>query len=255
MRQILPLADPGPEPDLAQLYAYPAGGTAWVRANMVASADGAAAIDGRSGGLAGAADHLVFGLLRAMADVILVGAGTVRAEAYRPARVAQRWAGLRAGRPPSPPIAVVTRSLELDPAGPLLTGAPAHSRTIVITTQAAPARRKADLASDAEVIIAGQDHVDLSAAIGALAAAGYRRILTEGGPHLLGEIAGAGLIDELCLTVSPLLAGTGAGRIIRAVGPLAGPDGTGRGRLSLAHVLEDQGNLLCRYLVSAPPAG
>jgi riboflavin biosynthesis pyrimidine reductase len=252
VRQILPLKDSGPEPDLAELYAYPAGDTAWIRANMVASADGAATLNGRSGGLAGAADRLVFGLLRAMADVILVGAGTVRAEAYRPARISERWSSLREGRPPSPPIAVVTRSLDFGPAGTLLTQAPEDGRTIVITTQSAPADRRAAVARDAELIIAGVDQVDLRAAVGALTAAGHRRILTEGGPHLLGRIAEAGLLDDLCLTISPLLAGDRAGRIIQGAGPLAHPSGTALGQLSLAHVLEDEGYLLCRYLRSAP---
>ena len=88
-------------------------GRPWVRANMIESADGAAAVDGLSGGLGGSADHEIFGLLRALAGVILVGAGTVRAERYHPARVAPRWAALRAGRPDTPPIAVLSA-----PAGP-----------------------------------------------------------------------------------------------------------------------------------------
>jgi riboflavin biosynthesis pyrimidine reductase len=247
VRQIHPPAA-GPEPDLARLYAYPGGSAAWLRANMVTSADGAAVLNGLSGGLAGAADRQVFALLRALADVILVGARTARAEAYRPARVAGRWSGLRAGRPPAPPIAVITRSLDLGPAGALLTDAPGHSRTIVIAASSSPADRRAAVARDAELIIAGEEHVDLPAAIGALAAMGHRRILTEGGPHLLGQLAGAGLLDELCLTVSPLLVGNGGGRIIQGAGPLADSGRADLGRLSLAHVLEDEGYLLCRYV-------
>ena len=69
---------------------------------MIESADGAAAVDGLSGGLGGSADHEIFGLLRALAGVILVGAGTVRAEAYRPARVAPRWARAARGPPGHP---------------------------------------------------------------------------------------------------------------------------------------------------------
>jgi riboflavin biosynthesis pyrimidine reductase len=249
VRQIHPIAAAGPELDLARLYAYPAGHAPWLRANMISSADGAAVLNGLSGGLAGAADRQILALLRAMADVILVGASTVRAEGYRPARVSERWSGLRDGRPPSPPIAVVTRALQLDPASPLLAEAPGHARTILITAAAAPAERRAAVARNAELIIAGEDSVDLRTAIGALGALGHRRILTEGGPHLLGQIAGAGLLDELCLTISPLLAGTGAGRIIQGAGPLADSS-----RLSLAHVLEDQGYLLCRYLRSTAGA-
>ena len=76
---------------------------------MIESADGAAAVDGLSGGLSGPGDRAVFGVLRALADVILVGAGTAREEKYRPARVRPEWAGLRAGRPAAPPIAVLYR--------------------------------------------------------------------------------------------------------------------------------------------------
>jgi riboflavin biosynthesis pyrimidine reductase len=262
VRQIHPQQDSGRELSLPALYAYPGEtvrGRPWVRANMIASADGAATASGLSGGLSGDADRTVFGVLRALADVVLVGAGTVRAEAYRPARIPERWAGLREGRTPSPPIAVVSRSLDLMPASPLLTEAPGHARTIVITVQGAPADRKAAVASQAELIVAGEQRVDLRAAIGALAAMGHRRILTEGGPHLLGQIAEAGLLDELCLTVSPVLAGGQAGRIIEGAAPPPGGrqpgEGASPGPLALAHVLEDQGYLLCRYLRSAAAAG
>jgi riboflavin biosynthesis pyrimidine reductase len=249
---------PGPAgnspPDLARLYAYPAhtgAGRPWVRASMIESADGAAAVDGLSGALGGPADHEIFGLLRALAGVILVGAGTVRAEAYRPARVAARWAPLRAGRPATPPIAVLSGRLDLDPAGPLLAGAPAEARTIVITAESAAGDRRAELAPHADVIIGGEHEVTAEGAVSALARRGYREILAEGGPYLLGQLAAAGLIDELCVTISPVLAGGPAGRIIQ--GPVPAPGGPFPGaqasRLSLAHVLaDDHGYLLCRYL-------
>jgi riboflavin biosynthesis pyrimidine reductase len=246
VRQLLPA---GQRPDLAALYAYPAGlDRAWVRANMIESADGAAEVDGRSGGLSGPGDRDVFGVLRALADVILVGAGTARDEQYRPARVRPEWAGLRAGRPAAPPIAVLTGRLDLDLAGPLLspaTGGPApDARTIVITCGTCAADRRAAAAAHADVIVAGERQVDLAAAVAALAQRGHRRILAEGGPRLLGQLAAAGLIDELCVTVSPVLAGGPAGRIIQ--GP---PGGAGRARLDLAHVLAGDSYLFCRYLV------
>jgi riboflavin biosynthesis pyrimidine reductase len=257
VRQIHPTESSGQEVSLPGLYAYPdepaRGGRPWVRANMVASADGAATANGRSGGLSGEADRTVFGVLRALADVVLVGAGTVRAEAYRTPRVGERWAWLREGRPAAPPIAVLSRSLDLGQGRALVTGTRGPARTIVITVQAAPADRKAAVARDAELIIAGEDSIDLHSAISALAAMGHRRILTEGGPHLLEEIIEAGLLDELCLTISPLLAGSGAGRIVQ--GMAADAERPGLGPLSLAHVLEDQGYLLCRYVRSAGPAG
>ena len=231
MRLIYPGPAGNGPPDLPGLYAYPvrAGvGSAgpdrpWVRAGMIESADGAAAVDGLSGGLGGPADRDVFGLLRALAGVILVGAGTARAEAYRPARVAERWAGLRAGRAATPPIAVLSGRLDLDPAGPLLAEAPAGARTIVITAESAPAARRADVARHADVIIGGEHEVTAAAAVSVLAGLGYREVLAEGGPHLLGQLAAADLIDELCVTISPVLAGGPAGRIIQ--GPALAPGG------------------------------
>ena len=257
MRQIFPGPAELSDGDLAARYAYPdqaGAGAHWLRANMVTSLDGAATMAGRSGGLSGEADRQVFAMLRALTDVILVGAGTVRVEGYGPVRPSQegvRWAWLREGRPPSPPIAVVTRSLGLDPASPLLTAAPGHARTIVITTEAAPPARREAVASVADVIVAGRESVDLPAAVAALAGRGLRRMLTEGGPHLLAQLMAAGLVDELCLTLSPLLSGPGPGRIVQASGLPAQPGGAG-GPLTLAHVLADDGYLLCRYL---RPAG
>jgi riboflavin biosynthesis pyrimidine reductase len=258
VRQIFPVPAGGSEigPDaadaLARLYAYPepeAVARPWVRAVMIASADGAAALDGRSGGLSGAADRLVFSVLRSLADVILVGAGTARAERYRPVLESQTWPQLRAGRAPTPPIAVLTRTLDLDPDSGLLATAPGLARTIVLTTQAAPAARRAAAAGHAEVIVAGGDTVTATAAVAALAGRGYRRILVEGGPGLLGQVTAEYLLDELCLTYSPVLAGGSAARIIAGPPAQARPpaQATPAG-LDLAHVLEDEGYLLCRYL-------
>src|SRR5262249_49829304 len=236
---------------LAALYAYPDPGVprgCWVRANMVASVDGAATLDGRAGGLSGEADEQVFAMLRALADVSLVGAGRARAGVSGPVRPESeglRWAWLRAGRTPSAPIAVVTRALERDLASPLLAGAPAHARTIVITTQAAPAERRAVTARTAEVIVAGEAMVDMVAALDALAGRGYQRVLAEGGPHLLAQIAAEGLLGELCFTLSPLLADPGADRIV--AGGLPMPGG-GAQPFTLKHALEADGFLLCRYV-------
>ncbi len=232
---------------LAGLYAYPDAGALaapWLRANMVVSVDGAASLAGRSGGLSGPADRLVFSVLRSLADVILVGASTARVEGYRLAAERNIWAALRDGRPPTPPIAVVTRELSLDPDSPLLANAPAGARTIILTTAAAPAARRAAAARHADVVVAGPDRLTPAAIIAALAERGFRRLLTEGGPSLLTQINSAGLLDDLCLTISPVLEGGQAGRIVT-------PDeGERRGAvtgLRLAHVLEDHGYLLCRY--------
>ena len=236
-RQLFPIA--ADQPDLPALYAYPDG--RWLRANMVSSADGAATLEGLTRALSSDTDRRVFALLRALSDVILVGAATVREEKYKPARPPELWSHLRDGRPPTPPIAVVTRRLDFDPDSPLIAAAPPHARTIVITIARAPADRRAELARHADIIVAGDETVDLQAAVGALAERGHRRLLAEGGPHLLAQLLETGLMDELCLTIGPLMAGPGASRIVAgalAARPLP---------LTLAHVLEDDSFLLCRY--------
>jgi riboflavin biosynthesis pyrimidine reductase len=237
MRQLFPLA--ADSPDLPGLYAYPAGPC--LRANMVSSADGAATLEGATKALSSETDRHVFALLRTLSDVILVGAATARQEHYNPVRPRELWRHLRVGRPPTPPIAVVSGRLDLDPQSPLITAAPADARTIVITTAQAPPDRRAELATCTDVIVAGEQAVDLKAAVSALADRGHQRVLAEGGPHLLAQLVEAGLMDELCLTIGPLMAGPGASRIV-AGAPAAKPQ-----ELTLAHVLEDDGFLLCRY--------
>jgi riboflavin biosynthesis pyrimidine reductase len=232
--------------ELARIYAYPAG--RWVRANMIASVDGAIALDGRSGRLSGAADRLVFAVLRSLADVIVVGAGTVRAERYRQAQPDELWQELREGRPPAPPVAVVTRRLDLDLGGRVFgsssgTGSAGLARTIVLTTELASAHRLAAARQVADVIVAGADSVKASGALDALTSCGYRRVLVEGGPMLLGEFVADGLLDELCLTISPVLEGGHATGRVTTKGGRTAPTG-----LRLATVVEDGGFLLTRYV-------
>jgi riboflavin biosynthesis pyrimidine reductase len=215
--------------DLAGLYQYPPGPV--LRANMVTSADGAASLNGASAGLSSAADRHVFALLRTLADVILVGANTARAEGYKPVRIRELWRHLRSGRTPVPPIAVVTGGGGLDPASPLL----ADPETILITTSRAGIHRP-------NVIVAGDDSVDLSVGVAALHERGHQHILAEGGPGILGQLITGGLLDELCLTIGPLLAGPGAARIVTG-SPAAKPV-----PMTLAHILDDNGFLLCRYV-------
>lgn len=220
---------------IADRYAYPTPGP-WLRANMVASADGAAWRAGRTGPLGGEADRRLLSTLRALADVVIAGAGTVRVEGYGPVRRGPGWGNLRDGRPPTPPLAVVSRSLDLDFDGPLFT----EARTIVITCSAAPEDRMAVCRKVADVIVAGDDAVDVGPALDALVERGFTRLLTEGGPTLLAEFAAAGRLDELCLTVSPQLVGGDAARII---------DGPGLATyLRLAHALVDEDFLFLRYL-------
>lgn len=244
MHQVFPVSgDDLDDTALAALYGFPAG-SRWLRATMVASADGAAEASGHSVGLSSAGDRRLFAVLRGLADVILAGSGTARAEKYEPVRPHEVSAALRAGRPATPAIAVVSARLDFDPSSALFTTAPADARTIVITCESSPAdRRSALAAASADVIVAGSSSVDLRAALGALASRGLAHVSCEGGPHLLADLGAADLLDELCLTAGPLVAGPGAGRVIAGdPWPSASPR-----RMRLAHVLEDDGFLFTRY--------
>ncbi len=248
----LPAPAPGAEPldpasleSLAAVYAYPEQvnrGRPWLRANMVAGLDGGAGLEGLSEGLSGDADKRIFGVLRALADVVLVGAQTVRAEGYRPARARAEFAAARAaaGQAPAPAIAVVSRSLELDLTAPLFTDP--LVRTVVITTEDAPAEALAGAREVADVVLAGVGSVDLARAVAALAGRGWTRLLSEGGPRLLGQLAAAGLLDELCLSLAPLVTGGDAPRIVEGARM---PDVQ---RMRLVSLIEQKGFLFTRYL-------
>ena len=214
-----------------------------VRLNMIASLDGAAALANRSGGLGGPADKAVFATLRALADVILVGAATMRAEAYRPARLDDNARARRRGMglAPAPPIAVITRACRLEWTTPFFTEAPPGQRPLVITATSAAAYDRDRAAEVADVVIAGDDGVDLGRALSALGERGFDNVLAEGGPGVGAQLAAGGFLDELCLTVSPLLVGGDAKRILEGK-PLEPAT-----RLELRRVLTSDGFLFLRY--------
>jgi riboflavin biosynthesis pyrimidine reductase len=224
VRQLLPaFLDPV---DPKDVYAdFPrAAGRPGVRLNMIASLDGATALQGVAGGLGSEGDRELFALLRSLADVVLVAAGTVRAERYGPSAV---------------PVAVVTRSCRLDWESRFFTAQDA--RPLVVTVASAPAAARARAAEVADVIVAGEHDVDLVAAVEALGARGFGAVLCEGGPTLNAQLAAAGLLDELCLTLSPLLVGGDAKRLL-AGAPLPDPPA-----LRLASACEEDGFLFLRY--------
>ncbi|HVF19209.1 MAG TPA: pyrimidine reductase family protein [Mycobacteriales bacterium] len=241
MRQLLP--HPDDAPDLWSVYAYPTDGR-WLRANMVASADGAAAHDGRARGLSSDTDRHLFRILRALADVVVVAAGTVRDEQYGPARLPAEMTERRtaAGLPAQPVLAIVSGSLQLDWQSRLFTES--TTRPVVVTSGAADATRRAHAAEVADVVVAGEDRVDVTAMLAALEARGHRRMLTEGGPSLLGQLVAADVLDELCLAVAPRLAGAGAPRIVTGQ-----PAELAEARL--AALLEEDGFLFARYVRAA----
>lgn len=240
MRRLFPTY--AEEVDLAEAYAYPEG-RRWVRANMVSSVDGSAVAEGRSGGLSGMGDKEVFAALRGLCDVVLVGAGTARAEGYRAPKPKEAYADLRvaAGQRPAPSLALVTSRLDLDPASPLFGG---PEPTFVITSRSSDEAVRERLAEVAEVIVAGEEHVDVATALDRLCDRGLSRVLCEGGPRLLGEVVASGSLDELCLTVSPALVGGDGPRV------LDGPALDGVRDIDLAHLLEQDGSLFARYVLT-----
>jgi riboflavin biosynthesis pyrimidine reductase len=233
--------DPGDDlGDDALVNVWTPSGDDWLRMNFVASLDGAATREGRSGGLGGDADRRMFALLRRPADAVLVGAGTVRAEGYGgvlvdAATIAWREAN---GLAPHPALVLISAHLDLDPRSPVFADAPV--RPIVATVAAAPVDRRAALAEVADLVDAGERDLDPSALRSALAARGLRRIHSEGGPTLFGAFLAADAVDELCLTVAPTLEGGPARRITRSPHPT--PTG-----MRLRGVLRGGDELLLRY--------
>jgi len=232
--------------ELPALYDYPSDlPRVWLRANFIASLDGAATVDGTTGELGGPGDRALFNLLRALADVIVVGAGTVRAESYGGARltVAQRQHRQARGQSEVPPLAIVTESGRVD------RDMPVFSRTevppLILTCAAATDATRRRLAGAAEVIdCSGDDprRVDASAVLAAAASRGLYRVLTEGGPTLLSSFVNSDLLDELCLTVAPCIVGGGGPRITTGSGQVLT-------RMRCAHVLTDEsGYLYTRYV-------
>ncbi|MBP0456707.1 pyrimidine reductase family protein [Streptomyces montanisoli] len=257
MRRLFPVTYPTPEgpppggdrtwtlEELADAYAYPAlaGGRPWLRANMVSTLDGAAQHEGRSQTISSAGDMRIFGVLRALADVVVVGAETVRQVDYLPARAREAFAARRAasGQGPAAAIAVVSASLALDFSRPLFT-AP-RVPTLLLTGAAAPPERVREAEkAGAEVVVAGDGPgVDPVRAVDALAERGLTRLLTEGGPRLLGQFVASRLLDELCLTVSPLLTAGSAQRVA------GGPEVAVPERFEPVSLLSEDGFLFCRY--------
>lgn len=234
------------ESRLTDLYTYPDDlRSCWVRGNMITSLDGGASDDGKSGGLAGPGDRAVFAMMRQQADVIVVGAGTVRTENYSGAQFgpAQRQARQRRGQAEVPPIAVVTASGRLDHDAKLFTRT--EVPPLILTSSAAAADIRSRLGSLAEVIDASGAHsdgVDGATVLKILADRGLFRVLAEGGPSLLGSLIEAGLLDELCLTIAPLLVGGSAPRIVTGPGSVHSP-------MRRSHLLtDDAGYLYTRYV-------
>jgi riboflavin biosynthesis pyrimidine reductase len=240
VRRLLPAPAELDDDGLADAYLLPPGRS--MRVNFVVSLDGAVTVAGRSEGLGSPGDRRVFRVLRALADVVLVGHGTAAAEGYRAMAADSPVGRLRSalGREATAPIAVVSRRASLDPAGGLVTDA--VSATILITCGAAdPDRRAALTAAGVTVLVCGDDDVDLRLALDRLAELGHEQVLCEGGPTLFRDALRAGVVDELDLSIAPALVGGETGLLHAAL-----PEAV---RLELRQVLEEDGVLFTRYAI------
>ncbi len=240
-------AAPGLSDDqLIELYQGPASGP-WVRANFVQSVDGAIALGDTSSGLTTPLDQRVLKLLRLLSDVVLVGASTIRAEDYIGVRFSDESSARRRawGMPAAPPIAVVSGRADLDPKSRLLTDTLVPP--IILTTSSAPDSSKNALqAAGAVVLELGESSIDSAAIIGALGDLGLGKVICEGGPTLTGQLAADHLLDELCLTTVPTIAGGPAGRVTH--GRLAALS------VECQHIIIDEdGAQLARWLVTPEP--
>ncbi len=239
MRRIWP--EPAELDDAGLMAAYAVDRSAGpsLRMNFVSSLDGAVEVGGYSRGLSDPADQKVLHGLRVHTDAVMVGAGTLRHEGYGPVRLNASDRAYRAGLPPHPVLVVVSGSLDLDPDAGVFTAAPV--RPIVLTHSAAPADRRTALAAVADIVICGDTVVDPAVGLVELRSRGFAQVLCEGGPHLFGALLAADQVDEMCLTLSANLTGSGAGRIVadgRRDVPLS---------MRLVHIIAAGDTLLTRY--------
>jgi riboflavin biosynthesis pyrimidine reductase len=245
MLQLLPERGSLDSDSLERLYAHPE--SRHLRVNFITSLDGGIEVDGRSGPLGGPPDRAAFMAMRAVADVVMVGARTARAEDYGPVRLGPDRVGRRAarGQGGDPPLAVVTAGADLDTGSRMFAG---DGRLIVYTTATAVSRRPT-LRRVADVVVCGDHIVDLHAVVADLRRRNLGRVLCEGGPSLTRGLFAADLVDELCLTLAPLLVGSAASSLSGAW------PGTVPGRFELAGLVEGDGMLMARYRVVRPEGG
>jgi riboflavin biosynthesis pyrimidine reductase len=217
----------------------------WIVVNMIASVDGATRVDGKSGGLGGPPDAAMFHALRAVADFILVGASTVDAETYHPPTASPEVQRARTARGQAslPRLAIVTARLGLSPAAPVFSSPDAATRPVIVTTDDAPPDRVQALSTVADIMTAGSGTVDLGRAVRALRQVGGHCVLCEGGPTLNASLIDGIGVDELCLTLAPLVLGGDPSPIVKhAQSSLR--------RVRLARIAEADGLLFLRYLFS-----
>lgn len=244
MRQLLPhhlaeidpldlyLADERPAPD----------DRPWLMMNMIASLDGATAVDGLSGGLGGPGDKAVFRAVRASCDWVLVASATAAAETYRMPLASADITGRRAdhGRTSAPNLVIVTASGRVDPSIPALADrGGAEGRPLIIT--GADADEEALASLDADIVRLADPQPQPHAILRELKKRGADVVLAEGGPRFNGILHSAGVVDELCLSLAPTVAGGDSARIIAGGSAVAHA-------MHLDRLLEEDGTLFARYV-------
>jgi riboflavin biosynthesis pyrimidine reductase len=238
LTQVFP--ETGGQPDISSAYAWPDRG-AWVRAMMVMSLDGAiSGSDGRSGSISSATDRLIMKQVRSFSDVVLIGASTMRAEKYSPMKVIPEILDERRsqGLDDASVTAIVSASLDLPWELPAFSES--YRQPIVITTTDCDEATAIEASKHCELIRVTDIKNNPGAIIDALTAMGLNRIICEGGARLLGDLTKAGCIDEFDVAISPTLANNGQA--------LLHANFDAPQRLTLAHVLQDEGFLFTRYL-------
>jgi riboflavin biosynthesis pyrimidine reductase len=245
VRQLFPEAveDVDAEAVHAAVERVPPEDRPYVLVNMIESVDGGTAVDGVSGALGGEADRQVFRAIRTVPDLVLVAARTANAENYKAPVISEatRAARVARGQAASPRLAVVTGELSVDLSLAMFTD-PGDARPLVLTSEAAPLNRRDEVEAVAEVLVVGEEMVDLGEALRQLRRRGIGTVLCEGGPSLNGGMVGLDLVDEWNVSLSPTLAGGESHRIVNTAPP-------GLRHLRLGHVLEQDGLLFLRYAV------
>ncbi len=199
------------ETDLIELFRYPAlEGRGWVRTNFVMSLDGSVqGPDGRSGTLGTESDQRVFALQRALADAILVGANTVRLEGYRAVDLEPWQLAIREqeGLAPYPALVIISASADLDPA--IATPAEGVGGAVMIITTAGKTADDLEPLRSVGITVLEADGttLDLAQIVDQLAGSGFPRLLCEGGPRLHNELLASGVVDEVLLTLAPVVVG------------------------------------------------
>ncbi len=210
----------------------------WVMLNMIVSIDGATTVAGRSRGLGDDDDRLVFQAIRSVPDVILVGASTVQAEDYGPVVLDDRHSQARvdSGLDPAPRLVILSGSLSLDPSARVFAD-PDHRPTVLTRPGADTARLRA-LAEVADIVeasdLSGRTLIDLLGSA--------RVVLCEGGPTLNGQLVAAGIVDEVNLTVAPMLVAGDSARMAH------GEAGTPSSDMRLERMLLGDRSLFLRFV-------